>query len=67
MLTLSTMSFFGQALNNTSERRYAHRKPRLSESKENSLALPSGSGFVRQNLFIFHIKKWSGMTNSRRK
>ena len=62
MLTLSTMSFFGQALNNTSERRYAHRKLRLSE-----IALPSGSGFVRQNLFIFHIKKWSGMTNSRRK
>ena len=31
--------------------RYAHRKLRLSESKGSLLALPSGSRFVKQNLF----------------
>ena len=39
---------------------YAHRKPRLSESKESSLALQNGSGFVKQNIFNFYIKVWSG-------
>ena len=89
MLTQRTLSFFGQALNNTSEQsevslfcvviisidfspfgrrplvRFAHRKLRLSESKESLLALPSGSSFVKQNIFNFYIKEWSGMTNSR--
>ena len=40
--------------------RCAHRKLRLSESKESLLALPSGSSFVKQNLFNFYIKEWSG-------
>ena len=40
--------------------RYAHRKLRLGESKESLLALPSGSSFVKQNLFNFYIKEWSG-------
>ena len=35
--------------------RYAHRKLRLSESKESLLALPNGSSFVKQNLFNYYL------------
>ena len=40
--------------------RFVHRKLRLGESKESLLALPSGSSFVKQNIFNFYIKEWSG-------